>query len=279
MARKPPYPFVKWAGGKTKAASLILQRLPEKINTYYEPMIGGGAILIALAKEKRFQKAVISDTNPELINAWKVVKGNVEPLILALQNPKLAYNKQAFLKVRSENTDAMDSVDRAARFIYLVRVSFNGLYRVNKEGKFNAPFGRYKDPIICDIDNLKAMSELLKSVTIYEQGYNATVAPAKLGDAVYFDPPYLPISETSSFTAYTKEGFSLEDHQKLASKFKKLGENGVRVVLTNSVSPETKRLFGKFDIDYFTGKRSIGGPVEYRKDAQEMVVFHGPKVT
>ncbi|KKL99147.1 hypothetical protein LCGC14_1817350, partial [marine sediment metagenome] len=155
---------------------------------------------------------------------------------------------------------------------------FNGLYRVNGEGHFNTPFGRYKNPVICDEKNLKAVAEALLKCEVLVADFDVAVKSAGRGDAVYFDPPYIPISKTSNFTGYTVDGFTLEDHARLAKTFARLAKKGVRVVLSNSSAPEAEELYRRFDVDWITGGRSIGGPADYRKKAiKEMIIFSGPK--
>jgi DNA adenine methylase len=273
MAKTPPYPFIKWAGGKQNLARFIVHRLPESIDTYYEPMIGGGAILLKIRGS--FKRAIISDTNPEVVNAWRVVKKDVEKLIRALRRPKFQYDKETFLKIRAQNPNKLSPVQRAARFIYLNKTCFNGLYRVNSQGQFNVPFGKYKDPVICDAENLRAVSLVLKNVKILSKDFADACNGAGKGDAIYFDPPYIPVSKTSSFTGYTATGFSEADHDRLAKLFEELGDRGARVVLTNSLP--AINLYSKFDYDRQVGNRSIGGPAEYRGKAGELIIFHGPK--
>ena len=279
---KVPHPFAKWAGGKGRVAQHVLRRLPDKIGTYYEPMVGGGAIFFELVRAERIEQAVIADLNPDLMNAWSAIKRDVEGLIKELGSGRYRYDKAVFLKIRDMDRKPgfaeTDGLKKAARFIYLNRTCFNGLYRVNAEGHFNAPFGRYKDPVICDAKNLRAVSEALKKCQILLADFDPAVNGAGKGDAAYFDPPYIPISKTSNFTGYTAEGFTLEDHQRLARAFARLAKKGARVVLTNSSAPEAEELYRQFDVDWITGGRSIGGPADYRKKAvKEMIVFSGPK--
>jgi DNA adenine methylase len=269
-------PFVKWCGGKGRVAAHILRRLPDSIETYYEPMVGGGAIFFELARSKRFRNAVLADCNPELMNAWDVVKNDVESLIRELRKKRYRYDRDMYLRIRSERP--VEKVKIAARFIYLNRCGFNGLYRVNSQGEFNVPFGRYADPVICDSSNLREVSKLLEGVTLQLSDFEQTVQPAGHGDAVYFDPPYLPVSDTSKFTSFTANGFRDEDHERLAKVFFRLGSKAVRVVLSNSVAPKALQLYGACDMDVIVGSRSIGGPANYRKPAGEIVVFHGPKL-
>ena len=284
MAKKPPHPFVKWAGGKTRVAPHVLRRLPEKIGTYYEPMVGGGAIFFELARAGRFEKAVLADLNPELVTAWTVMRDDVDGLIKELKKARYQYDKERFEALRAiDRTEggmaALSDVERAARFICLNKTCFNGLYRVNKDGQFNVPFGRYKDPIVCSTVNFRAVSKVLQGCEILLADFEKAVKGAGRGDAVYFDPPYLPVSETSNFTGYTEGGFGLEDHERLATTFARLARKGVRVVLSNSAADDAKRLYEQYDVDWITGGRSVGGPADYRKKAvDEMVAFSGPRV-
>jgi DNA adenine methylase len=269
--------FVKYCGGKARHAAQIIQRLPSQMNTYYEPFVGGGAVFFKLAQAKRFQRAIISDTNTELMSTWLMIQQDVEKLIKALHKPQFKYNKTAYLKIRAQNPDKLSPINQAARFLYLNKTCFNGLYRVNSKGKFNTPFGKYEKPVICDADNLRAVSALLHNVTILNGDFEAASANAKLGDGAYLDPPYIPSSKTSKFTSYTQYGFTNEDHERLARVFELMGNRGCRVVLSNSDTPLTHKLYDKYDIDSYIGLRSVGGPAEYRKPIKELLIFHGPR--
>ena len=284
MAKKPPHPFIKWAGGKTRVAPHVLRRLPEKTGTYYEPMVGGGAIFLELARSGRFEKAVIADLNPELIVAWTVMRDDVEKLIKELKKAKYQHDKDRYEAMRAlDRTEAglsaLEDVERAARFIYLNKTCFNGLYRVNQAGQFNVPFGKYKDPVICDPVNFRAVSKVVQGCEILMADFEEASKGAGRGDAVYFDPPYIPISKTSSFTGYTKGGFDLGEHGRLAKVFGRLAKKGARVVLSNSSAKEAEGLYAQYDVDWITDSRSVGGPADYRKKAvKEIVAFSGPRV-
>lgn len=282
MASKPaevqPKPFVKWAGGKTKMLPFILSSFPEKVDTYYEPFLGGGAVFFEMLRQKRFRKAVIGDSNPDLMCAFTAIKDQVEDLIAELKSGKYKYERRTFERIRSVDSGTLDAVQRAARFVYLNKTCFNGLYRVNRDGQFNAPFGKFENPLICDEPNLRAVSRALKGVRLVHGDFALIVEKAKRGDGVYFDPPYLPISKTASFTAYNAGGFGLGDHYKLAGLFKELAGMGVNVVVSNSLSDKTRELYSGFDVRELTGSRNIGGPAEYRKPVKEMMVVGGPPV-
>lgn len=277
MEKSVPRPFLKWAGGKSKLVKRITPRLPSKMDTYYEPFLGGGAVFFELARQGRFRRAVLADANPELFSLWRIVQQDVEGLIKELSDKKkYAYSKERYLDVRAYANSDMSPVQAAARVLYLNKTCFNGLYRVNRLGEFNVPFGRYVNPVICDADGLRLASQALSNATILNKDFESACAAAKPGDGVYFDPPYLPASSTSKFTSYTASGFGLEDHERLASLFGRLSRSGVRVVLSNSVTKETIRLYGEYDRDDVTGSRNVGGPASYRSPAKEMIAFAGP---
>lgn len=273
----PVRPFIKWVGGKSKIVDLISGRLPDSINIYYEPFVGGGYVLFHLAQKNRFKNAIISDTNPELINAYRVIQTNVHDLIRELNNGSYKYDKDTFINFRSLDVDSLSPVEKAARFIYLNKTCFNGLYRVNKSGGFNTPFGKFTNPKICDSDNLLAVHHYLKKVHILQTDFKDACADVEKGDAVYFDPPYIPLSVTSNFTSYTSDGFNLDDHRRLAKFFKECVKRKVRTVLSNSSSKLSYQLYADYDIDTITGSRCIGGPASYRKSVKEIIVFAGPK--
>jgi DNA adenine methylase len=263
-------PFVKWAGGKTRSVDMLKEFLPTKINRYYEPMVGGGALFFALANEHRFHRALLNDVNEELILGYYAVKHDVEKLIRALARMKVG--KRAFLAQRSRRTRRMTPVSNAARFIYLNKTCFNGLYRVNKKGQFNVPFGSYKKPIVCDRENLRACSKALSNVALESRDFEVVTRDAGSGDAVYFDPPYIPLSKTSDFTAYTAGGFTMKDHERLASVFAYLARKGVAVALTNSDTDATRDLYNEFDIHTFHAARAINSDGAKRGKVSEVLV-------
>lgn len=277
MARVMPHPFVKWAGGKARVSGRILPLLPDAIGTYYEPFLGGGAIFFELARAGRFKRAVLSDANPELVNCWRVLKKDVDGLVKELKDPKYVYDRDSYMEIRSLCISDLSEVERAARTIYLNKTGFNGLYRVNGDGDFNVPFGKYSDPTICDEQNLRAVSRALKKASVVRKDFKIAAA-AGPGDAVYFDPPYIPVSGTSGFTSYTKGGFGLKEHERLTTLFKSLAQKGVRCVLSNSAAADAERLYAGHDQVRFMGTRSVGGPADFRKPAGEMIVSAGPRV-
>jgi DNA adenine methylase len=233
-----PRPFLKWAGGKHRAAAQIVAKLPDRIGTYYEPFVGGGAVFFTLAAQGRFDRAVIGDGCPELMNAYHVVRDDVDELVRTLSSSSYRYDRQTYLAIRALQPEALRPVDRAARMIYLNKTGFNGLYRVNSKGQFNTPFGKYNNPVICDEVNLRACSAALQGVDLVEGDFEDSCTDIGAGDAVYFDPPYIPTSDTSKFTNYTSLGFGEEDQRRLAAFFASLRERGACAVLTNSTAAD-----------------------------------------
>jgi DNA adenine methylase len=248
-----PKPFVKWAGGKRQIIDILIKNIPDNFGTYIEPFVGGGALFFELKPHR----AIISDINAELINAYLVIKDNVEDLIESLKKHK--NEKSYYYKLRSLNPDTLSPVERASRFIYLNKTCYNGLYRENSKGQFNVPFGNYKNPKICDEENLRAVSELLNSidVQIFNCDYRETCKLAKEGDFVYFDPPYHPLSRTASFTKYTKFDFNEDDQIELSMVFRELDKKGCYVLLSNSNTDFIRDLYKDYEIIDVEAMRAI----------------------
>jgi len=245
-------PFLKWVGGKGQLLDLLCKKIPKNYNKYIEPFIGGGAFLFKLMPKN----AVIADSNPELINCYKMIAQNVGGVITALNKHK--NNKKYYYDIRKQLFEELSLIEAAARTIFLNKTCFNGLYRVNKKGEFNVPFGYYKNPNICDEVNLRAVSKYLEKVTIVRGDYKNVLSEfASPGDFVFLDPPYLPVSQYSDFKRYTKEQFYEEDHSDLAAEIKKLNSIGCHVVHTNSNHPMVHSLYKNFDIEVHSTKRNI----------------------
>ena len=240
-ASKLPRPFLKWAGGKTSSVPLILSRMPKRIDTYYEPFFGGGAVFFALVRAGRIKKAVISDTNRELIETLWAIRERVEIVIGELRKFERSVTAETYKAVRVSKPGGIYGV--AARMIFLNRTCYNGLYRVNKEGKFNAPWGKI-DRFSIDVENLEAVSKALQGVQILCQPYQSVVDDAAKGDVVYFDPPYFQTSSTSNFTTYTKLGFALADQMRLAATFSELTAQRVTVLASNADVSAARALYG-----------------------------------
>ena len=264
-------PIMKWAGGKTQMLGDIMPKIPQKYGKYIEPFIGGGALFFALSPDK----AIIADSNPELINMYRQVADNVETVISYLK--KYKNTKEDFYEVRSLDWLKLKKEEAAARTIYLNKTCFNGLYRVNKKGQFNVPFGKYKAPNFCDEEALFAASDVLKKATITCGDYLSVLKEyAEPGDFIFLDPPYLPISEYSDFKRYTKEQFYEEDHVELAKEVKRLQELGCHVILTNSNHPLVHELYADYKIEVIQTKRYISCNGSKRK-GEDIIVDILPK--
>ena len=267
-------PFTKWTGGKPQLLGELRSYMPETYGRYFEPFVGGGALFFDLAPEK----AVINDFNEELINAYRQIKNNPAELINLLIKHKENNSKDYYLELRSADRDGrisrMTGVERAARILYMLRVDFNGLYRVNSKNQFNVPYGRYKNPKIVDVDLLYQISEYLNEndVEILQTDFAEAVKDAQTGDFVYFDPPYIPLNETSSFTSYTHEGFSYEEQIRLRNTFKELTERGVYAMLSNSSSPLVEELYKDFNIYFVEAQRTNGAKSSSRGKISEIIV-------
>ncbi|MEP1305086.1 MAG: DNA adenine methylase [Balneola sp.] len=253
FSSSPIKPILKWAGGKQQLLSEIIQRVPSSFNRYIEPFVGGGAVFFAIEANEY----IISDTNPELINLYQTLSnGNFEDVIEKLESYK---NEEDFYyKTREKEVEKLTNIERSARFIYLNRTCFNGLYRVNKKGEFNVPFGKYKNPRIIFPERLKKASEKLSKTKIYNLDYHEVLdTHSQKNDLIFLDPPYIPISENASFKRYTKDQFRLNDQRKLAQLVRKLAEKGCKIILTNSNHPLIYELYDGFNIEVIETKRNI----------------------
>lgn len=272
VARKPR-PFVKWAGGKTQLLPELLARVPAHYNAYYEPFVGGGALFFALAADNRIERATLSDANTDLVNTYRQVRDNVDAVVEILRHHEKAHSEQHYYTVRS-NAKLEDADWRAARFIYLNKTGFNGLYRVNKSGGFNVPFGRYTNPTICDEENLRACAMVLRGADIRDVDFRTAAQEARRGNLVYFDPPYAPLSKTSSFTAYTAGGFGHVEQEALADLALGLKMRGVHVLLSNSSVEVVEKLYAArgFQIDEVDARRSINSKADRRGAVKEYII-------
>lgn len=267
----PAKPILKWAGGKTQMLGDLLPKVPSSYGRYIEPFLGGGAMFFALQPEQ----AVIADSNPELINLYRQVANHVDDVVCQLK--KYENTQEMFYAVRGQDWTMLPEAEAAARTIFLNKTCFNGLYRVNKKGRFNVPFGKYKNPKICDEEGLKAASAALKKAEIVCGDYLLVLEHyAQPGDFVFLDPPYLPISEYSDFKRYTKKQFYEEDHVELAKMVKTLHERGCHVILTNSNHPLVHELYAPFTIDVIQTKRHISCNGSTRK-GEDVIVTIPPK--
>lgn len=268
--KEETYPIVKWVGGKRQLMFELLKNMPENYNRYFEPFIGGGALFFELQPEN----AYISDMNEELINLYQVVRDNVDELINDLQKHDIS--KEYFMEIRNidrtEEYKNWSNVKKASRFIYLNRTCFNGMYRVNSKGEFNVPFGHYKNPRILDENNLINCSNLLQKTEIKHADFSEILKAVKKSDFVYFDPPYVPLSETSSFTSYTKDGFDMDMQFKLRDVCDELDSMGVKFLLSNSDTKLVNELYENYNIKKVFASRQINANADGRGKITEVLV-------
>ena len=288
-------PFVKWAGGKNSLIPQLTKYYPFElkngtIERYIEPFVGGGAVLIDILQKYEVKEAYAFDINKDLINCYNVIKTNVENLIQELDKKEKKFlildndaRQQYFYDIRAEyNSYTLNEdidVKRASEFIFLNRTCFNGLYRVNKDGKFNVPCGKYKNPTICDSKNLRNLSKLIKNV-IFEYGdYKKSEQYVNDNTFVYFDPPYRPLSVTSGFTSYTKEDFNDDNQKELANYFYKLDLKNAKLMLSNSNPKNVNKddnffenIYKGFVINEVSAKRMINANAKGRGEISELLI-------
>lgn len=277
-------PVVKWAGGKSRLLDRLIARLPRgTFATYAEPFFGGGAMFFALAEQasKRFDRALISDRNEELIALYVALKGDVEQLIEHVRayqekHARMTPSAQAehFYEVRSRDTSGLTTAERGARLLFLNKTCFNGLWRVNASGQFNVPFGKHENPRIFDEGVLRSAHEALQTATLCAGDYTNVTGQLREGDFAYFDPPYMPVSKTSNFTAYAANGFGWNEQVKLAEELARLRDRGVHAMLSNAMTPELVALYEGhgFVLDRIQAARAINADPTKRGDVTELVV-------
>ena len=263
-------PILKWAGGKTQLLDELMAKAPTTFEKYIEPFIGGGAMFFALAP----RTGVIADSNPELVNLYRCIADNVEGVIGHLRGFENTETK--FYETRSLIVADLEPEYAAARTIYLNRTCFNGLYRVNRKGHFNAPFGRYRNPRICQPEPLRSASNALRNVEIVCGDYKGVLAKsARPGDFVFLDPPYLQVSKYADFKRFTKEQFYEGDHRALADEVARLQELGCHVLLTNSNHPLVHELYKPYEIEVVSSRRAISSKAKTRT-GQDVIVSVQP---
>ena len=289
-------PFIKWAGGKGSLIPQLKNYYPfelnnMKINKYVEPFVGGGAVLINILQEYDVKESYAFDINMDLINCYNVIKNDVENLIKELDLKEKEFKKlqgeerqKYFYDIRKEynsykiNEEEVN-VKRASEFIFLNRTCFNGLYRVNKNGEFNVPCGKYKNPTICDANNLRNLSYLIRNVKFQYGDYKKSKEYIDCNTFVYFDPPYRPLSNTSGFTSYTKEDFNDENQKELACYFRELNEKDAKLMLSNSNPKNTnendnffEEIYKGFNINEISARRMINADVKGRGEISELLI-------
>ncbi len=272
-------PFCKWAGGKTKSLPELLKHVPAKIHTYVEPFVGGGALFFELVKQRRFKHAILNDKNEELMNAYITLWRSFPALLTVLLRYSMRFLEKSpvdrakyYYEVRAEDPASLNDAQRAARFIFLNRTCFNGLYRVNKSGKFNTPIGRYANPTICDEKNLRAVSDALKSIEIefWRGDFEACMG---IGDFTYCDPPYDILGENADFTSYTAGGFTWGDQERLEMvAYASAKRPGSKVVLSNADTPRVRKLYAKWSIHDVKAERAINSRADRRGKITELVI-------
>lgn len=268
--RGTPRPFLKWVGGKGQLLSQLWPHLPERFERYHEPFLGGGALFFAV----RPKRAFLSDVNRELIDCYTSVRDRIDEVVEALREHR--YEQEHYYEVRSQNPSLLSPAERAARTIFLNRTGFNGLYRVNRSGQFNVPFGRYTNPLICDETNLRACSRVLQEAELQVQDFTLASEQMLQGDFAYFDPPYVPVSATANFTGYSADGFNNNDQARLARLFGRLVERGVHGLLSNADMPALRQLYNEFPAATLLASRAVNCNTSKRGKVNEVLVLGRP---
>jgi DNA adenine methylase len=281
-----PYPFVKWAGGKSRLLLQFDPYFPASFGQYIEPFVGAGAVFFHLYRQGRLwsKDIVLIDRLEELINCYRVIQGPVEELIAALQVHE-PHKQEAgyFYRVRAWDRQPgyarRDPVERAARFIFLNRTCYNGLYRVNRRGHFNVPFGRYRNPTICAADNLRSVHDALQGVTLLVGDFERCLEYAGAGALVYLDPPYQPLSATANFTSYTAQDFTSADQRRLAQVFRELDRQGSYALLSNSYTDFIWELYSGYRREQVQAPRAINSRASERGAIPELLVMNRYETT
>lgn len=283
-----PSPLLRWAGGKSQLLEVLLAAVPREIdlkkNFYFEPFLGGGALFFGLHKRfsqdetkmwknKRFH---LGDLNDDLINFYKVVRDEPKKLIKSMNKYEDKKNEDDFYNIRDSSRQKSSHIERAAKLLYLNRLCFNGLYRVNSNGQFNVPYGKLDNPIICKPEAIIACSQWLKNSELKATSYEDLVSTARFGDLVYFDPPYIPISKTANFSSYLKEGFNLNDQHSLAQVISRLNNKGVNVILSNSDTALSNQIFSELNRYSVSVSRTISGSSLSRNRVNEIIATNIP---
>ena len=272
-----PKPFVKWAGGKRQLIPILSENLPQTMGTYFEPFLGGGALLFHILSERNGQTCGISDLNSDLVLSYITIRDKPAELINSLKNHAKNYQKDSksyFYSIRESNPRS--AVEKTSRLLFLNRTCFNGLYRVNSKGKFNVPLGRYTNPNIVNEENIRSVSQILqlRKVSIKCRDFESVLDDTKKDDLVYFDPPYQPVSNTANFTSYTHKSFTYGDLKRLAKLCLKLDSKGCKVMLSNSNSQEVADMFAEkqWRLKKIKANRSINSNSKKRTGHHELLI-------
>lgn len=263
LDRARAYPFIKWVGGKRSLVPEIVKQLPHQFSTYWEPFVGGGAVFFSL--DSRIRAARISDANMDLILTYTMVRDRVDDVIDALEEHATHHGKDHYKNTRNTYHTEQDPVQLAAQFIYLNKTGYNGLYRVNKQGKFNVPMGSYKNPNICDSDNLRAASEVLAGAVLTAQSF--TEINPEANDLVYCDPPY-----DRTFTGYNGAGFTADDQKALADACIRWRESGAYIIASNSDTPLIRSLYSSFTLHTVNAPRNVSCKASSRGSTSELLI-------
>ncbi len=274
-----PKPFLKWAGGKSQLLDQFTPLFPKQFDQYCEPFAGSAAVywyLFGLREKGKitFRRVRLTDSNEELINCYLVVRDNVYQLIERLTRYRQEHNKTLYYQVRNLKTSTLTPLERAARFIYLNKTCYNGLYRVNRSGQFNVPMGSYKNPSVFAAEELVQVSQALQGVDIGTADFRQVLDWAKADNFIYFDPPYAPVSKTASFTSYTENVFGETEQKILAETYKELDRRGCKVMLSNSWVPSVVKLYKEFHVIEVKASRAINSNPERRGKISELLVIN-----
>lgn len=269
MGMKRPKPFLKWAGGKQRLLRQYEPFFPRgRFQGYHEPFLGGAAVFFYMQPVK----AILTDANTELINVYRVVRDHCEDLIQTIQS--FGFGREEYYRIRGMAPEDLAPVERAARTIYLNRTCYNGLYRVNKKGQFNVPYGRYDKPTVLRQGALQAASQALSHTEIFADDFAGVLQRVEAGDFVYLDPPYYPMSRTANFTGYTQGAFDEDEQVRLAGVFSKLDAMGCQVMLSNSDTPLVHRLYMNYPREIIFARRSINRDRDKRGDIKELLIMN-----
>lgn len=273
LATEPAAPILKWVGGKRRLLHELGARMPSSFGRYFEPFLGGAALFFRTAPKR----AVLGDSNADLINTYRCVRSDVDKVARKLARHKRLHCEEYYYQVRekwNERSSRQSDIDRAAQFLYMNKTCFNGVYRVNSQGGFNVPIGRYTNPAIYDLASLRMASRALQKARLCTAHYGDVVANAKAGDFVYLDPPYHPLTSTANFTSYTSSSFGVDEQRELVDVANGLAERGCAVLLSNSDTPLIRELYKGWNIDTVMCGRSISSKATARGAVAEVMIFN-----
>lgn len=275
--RRIPYripTFVKWAGGKTQLLEQLKVFLPDHVDRYFEPFVGGGALFFFVKQHLQPQEIILLDSVAELVNSYQIIRDKVDELIDALTLHKKNHSKEYYYRIRQTDPASLTAVGQAARFLYLNKTCFNGLYRVNSKGIFNVPMGRYVSPSIVRPNLLMEACALLQNVRVQKGDFSTILSEARQGDFVYFDPPYYPLSNTAYFTSYTKNPFLEDQHEKLCAAYRELDKKGCLLMQSNSNTDFIRSLYKGFRLETVQARRVINSNAMKRDAISELVILN-----